>query len=154
MNEGEASVPQRGEFAWFDINAYDRDNLTYHLANTPAQEAWLTEQSAHWEREYLLLNQQADDKEAEVWKNTRMAPVERVLAKGGVQYVDASEDVCKFFARCHPVVQDLRRRAIEARYKRDLMRGYEKAMATKKVFLATLGGLTRQEMSMMQGDGV
>lgn len=152
MNEGSASPEQQGKYAWFDINAYDRDNLAFHLAATPAQEAWLAEQCAHWEREYLLLSQAADEKEAEVWKNTRMAPVERVLAKGGVQYVDASEDVCKFFARCHPVVQDLRRRAIEARYSRDLMRGYQTAMATKKVFLATLGGLTRQEMAMMQGD--
>lgn len=138
---------------WFDINSVDRDNLEFHLCNTPAQEAWLGEALSEAARSMDLLDLEANTLEATLFVEYKSKPLERITTKHGRSEVDCTDEMAKMLSRQDPRVKELRRRAIEWQSQLNKLRGYQAAFKTKKIFLASLAGWTREEMKNLAGGG-
>lgn len=135
---------------WFDINTIDSDNFRFHLEQTPAQEAWLAERIAEADRNYRNANDQCDQARSQAFMEAKSKPFERMTSKGLLK-VDASDEVAKHFANLDPTYQQLQRVVNDLRAERDKWFGYQRAMQTKKAFLASLAGLTRAEIENQLG---
>ena len=136
--------------AWFDINTIDQTNFRFHLEQTPAQEAWLAEKIAEVDREYRNASDKADEAKAQAFMQAKKEPYKRMTAKGEVK-VDCSDEIAKQFAILDPTYQQLNRVVNDLRSERDKWMGYQRAMNTKKAFLASLAGLTRAEIQSQLG---
>lgn len=135
---------------WFEIDMADRDNFMFHMQHTPAMEAYLAECIAEMERDRDLLKLRAETLEYNEMKNHKLSPQVRMTAKG-VKEWDVTDDMCKAYARTHPMVVSMREQIINIQKVVTQLKGYQQAFQTKKSFLASLAGITRTEMQQFLG---
>ena len=138
------------DLEWFDYSAVDRDNLAYHLEKTPAWHGQLGMMLAEAEYNMRLFEECARDQEARTYVRYKSEPWKRRVTKGGARevLVDASDEFAHEVARADVTALRLRNCGRAWRRRRDELRGWERAMETKRSFLASLAGIFRSEMDM------
>lgn len=134
------------DLAWFDYNSLDRDNLRLHLERTPAQEAWLAQKLAEVKGAYLMAKQARDELYAELWIGYKSHPQQRITAKHGLVEYDASDEVAKQLVRMDPRYRAACSTYIQAKVQVDYWFGLVAPFQTKKAFVASLAGITREEI--------
>lgn len=136
---------QPANIGWFDISAVDRDNLMFHLAATPSQEAWLAQQAMEADYAYLQATNLEKRTFAELFVHYKSNPYRRATSKGIID-VDASDPMAEALVKMDPKYERVQKQVEEAYAERQLYRGYIRAFETKKSFMSSLAGITRTEL--------
>ena len=136
--------------SWFDINTIDAVNFRFHLEQTPAQEAWLAEKTTEADLEYRNAVDQADEMKSIAFMLAKKNPYTRMSAQKGEIKVDCSDAIAEHIAKIDPTYLQLKKVVNQLRADRDRWLGYSKAMQTKKAFLASLAGITRDELKQFK----
>ena len=145
---------------WFDIDSIDQYNLRAHLEQTSAMESYIGEQFSLHQKAYEDAKDYAEQVFARAFVKARQHTIERISKKktehgnNMTEEINVNDDMAKYLAIADPEVIAANERRNEARYKRDVWRGYSSAMNTKVRLLCCLAGQNRDELNAARLLGV
>lgn len=133
---------------WFNLDNVDPYNLGLHQQQAAAQQAYIMEQLAGYERKLLQLGEEADRAKARALyrASTTSQLRDSVKVPGTREEFLPPLDVAKAHALDDADYIKASNAAIEARHLRDVWAGYASSMRTKIKMLMCLSGLTRAEL--------
>lgn len=138
-------IPEQPVIGWFDINAVDRDNILYHLAATPSQEAWLAQKLAEAQHTLSTAKRRYKEVFGELFMECKSKPYIKTTSKGNIE-ADASDAVATHLVNLNPRYHKVSELLDQAQHDVDLYKGYVRCFETKKTFMASLAGIKRTEM--------
>lgn len=137
------------QVAWFDVDSVDMYNLRAHLEQTPAQLAYIGEQYAEKEKIYQDAKDYYDQTKSRKIMEARTTPQYRVNKLGEEDTFNMTDTLAGKWADQTPEVIHAAAAVNIARYERDRWSGYRDAMSKKASFLLVLGGMSRDELNII-----
>lgn len=143
-----AEIPQPA-VPWFGIHEVNTLTLRAHMSQCASTQAFIHEQYASWEKKYRDADTEADA----VWSRKYLAHKETAQSRlnkyGEWEDNMPTEQQAKALTNCDPEFLAAVRIRDDCRYNRDIWQGYAKAASTKRMMIACLSGLDREEMKFL-----
>jgi len=133
--------------SWFEIDSLNAHNLRAHLEQTPGQQAYVGEQFALAEKNYLDAEDRYKQVRGQRYLALRQETVERISSKHGRrEEINVTDTMAKHLCEADPQTLSAAAEVAYFKHVRDTWREYQNAMRSKVSCLLCLAGIYRDEL--------